>query len=121
MAQSVLKIGSAPAEMVGQGEVGGCHLEGDSACWLWQLAVEKPWSMPGGPESCLKCQKWSPTRQKECFLGPFVQESYYLPQGLVVSHCLTMPLECGLKKSASQLECKSKIARLNMCMFTRQV
>ena len=49
MAQSVLKIGSAPAEMVGQGEVGGCHLEGDSACWMWQLAVEKPWSMPGGP------------------------------------------------------------------------
>ena len=34
---------------VGRGEVGGCHLEGDSAWWLLQLAVEKPWSMPGGP------------------------------------------------------------------------
>ena len=56
MAQSVLKIGSAPAEMVGQGEVGGCHLEGDSACWLWQLAVEKHWSMPGGPFFCFLAQ-----------------------------------------------------------------
>ena len=40
-AQSVLKIGSAVAERAGQGEVGGCHLEGDSTCQLLQLAVEK--------------------------------------------------------------------------------
>ena len=47
-----LKIGSALAEWVGQGEVGGCTPLGDSA-WrplgdsarrLLQLAVEKPWS-----------------------------------------------------------------------------
>ena len=46
---SVLKIGSALAERVGQGEVGGCHPEGGSAWCLLQLAVEKPWSMRGGP------------------------------------------------------------------------
>ena len=49
LAQSVLKIGSALAERVGQGEVGGCTALADSA-WRWlQLPVEKPWSMPGGP------------------------------------------------------------------------
>ena len=40
LAQSVLKIGSARAERVGQGEVGECHLEGDSAWQLLQLAIE---------------------------------------------------------------------------------
>ena len=34
LAQSVLKIGSAPAERVGQGEVGGCTTLADSA-WRW--------------------------------------------------------------------------------------
>ena len=29
--------------------MGGCHPEGDIALWLLQLAVEKPWSMPGEP------------------------------------------------------------------------
>ena len=48
LAQSILKIGSALAERVGQGGVGGCHLEGDSAWCLLQLAVEKPWSVLGG-------------------------------------------------------------------------
>ena len=47
--QSVLKIGSGLAERVGQGEVGGYTPLADSAWWLLQLAVEKPWSMPGGP------------------------------------------------------------------------
>ena len=56
LAQSVLKIGSALAERVGRGEVGGCHLEGDSAWRLWQVAVEKPWSMPGGPLFCFLAQ-----------------------------------------------------------------
>ena len=42
LAQSVLKIGSALAERVGQGEVGGCISLGDSAWRLLQLAVEKP-------------------------------------------------------------------------------
>ena len=54
--QSVLKIGSALAERVGRGEVGGCHPEGDSAWRLLQLAVEKPWLVPGGPFVCLLAQ-----------------------------------------------------------------
>ena len=37
---------------MGKGEVGGCHPEGDSAWQLLQLAVEKPWSVPGGPFFC---------------------------------------------------------------------
>ena len=47
LVQSVLKIGSALAERVEQGKVGGCyleggcHLEGDSAWQLSWLAVEK--------------------------------------------------------------------------------
>ena len=41
LAQFVLKIGSALVERKGQGEVGGCHLEGDSAWWLLQLAARK--------------------------------------------------------------------------------
>ena len=49
LAQSVLKIGSALAERVRQGEVGGCTALADSAWRLLQLAVEKPWSAPGGP------------------------------------------------------------------------
>ena len=35
---------------------GWVHPEGDSACQLWQLAVEKPWSMPGGPLFCFLAQ-----------------------------------------------------------------
>ena len=49
LAQSVLKIGSALAERVGQGEVGGCTALGGSTWRLLQLAVEKHWSVPGGP------------------------------------------------------------------------
>ena len=49
LVQSVLKIGSALAEGVGQGEVGGCTALGDSAWWWLQLPLEKLWSMPGGP------------------------------------------------------------------------
>ena len=56
LAQSVLKIGSALAERVGQGEVGGYTALADSAWWLLQLPVEKPWSMPGGPFVCLLAQ-----------------------------------------------------------------
>ena len=54
LVQSVLKIhvGSVLVERVGRGEVGRCHLEGDSAWQLLQLAIEKPWSMPGGPFVC---------------------------------------------------------------------
>ena len=37
LAQSVLKIGSALAERMGQGEVGGCHMEGagHGGCCSW--------------------------------------------------------------------------------------
>ena len=41
LAQSVLKIGSALAERVGQGEVGVCTPLGDSTQRLLQLAAEK--------------------------------------------------------------------------------
>ena len=51
LAQSVLKIGSVLAERVGQGEVGGYTALPDSAWWRFQLPVEKPWSMTGGPLS----------------------------------------------------------------------
>ena len=40
LAQSVLKIGSALAERVGQGEVGGRTTLADSAWRLLQLAIE---------------------------------------------------------------------------------
>ena len=52
LVQSVLKIGSALAERVGQGKVGGSTALPDSAWWQLQLPVEKPWSMTGGPFVC---------------------------------------------------------------------
>ena len=52
LANSVLKIGSALAERVGQGKVGGSTALPDSAWWRLQLPVEKPWSMTGGPFVC---------------------------------------------------------------------
>ena len=56
LAQSVLKIGSALAERVGQGEVGGSTTLPDSAWWRLQLPVEKPWSMTDGPFVCFLAQ-----------------------------------------------------------------
>ena len=47
------EIGSALAERVGQGEVGGCTA---LAWWPLQLPVEKPWSMLGGPFVCFPAQ-----------------------------------------------------------------
>ena len=44
LAQSVLKIGSALAKSVGQGEVGGCTTLANSAWRLLQLAIERAWS-----------------------------------------------------------------------------
>ena len=41
---------------MGQGEVDGCTPLGDSAWWLLQLAVEQPWSMPGGQCVCFLAQ-----------------------------------------------------------------
>ena len=40
------------AKRVGQGEVGGCIPLDDDAWQLLQLAVETPWSLPGGPFVC---------------------------------------------------------------------
>ena len=51
LAQSVLKIGSALAE-----RGGGWVSPRDSAWRLLQLAVEKPWSMPGRPLFCFLVQ-----------------------------------------------------------------
>ena len=56
LVQSILQIGSVLAERVGQGEVGGCTPLGDSAWWLLELAVEKPWSGLGGPFACFCAQ-----------------------------------------------------------------
>ena len=55
LVQSVLKVGSALAKMLGQGEVGGCTPLADSSWQLLQLAVEKAWS-PGGPLVCFLAQ-----------------------------------------------------------------
>ena len=56
LAQSVLKIGSALAERVGQGEVGGCTALADSAWWLLQLAIEWALSALDGPFFCFLAQ-----------------------------------------------------------------
>ena len=52
----VLKIGSALAERVGQGEVGGCTALADSAWRLSQLAIEWAWSALDGLFFCLLVQ-----------------------------------------------------------------
>ena len=56
LAQSVLKIGSALAERVGQGEVGGCTALADSAWRLLQLAIEWAWSALDGLLFCFIVQ-----------------------------------------------------------------
>ena len=57
--QSLLKIGSALAERVGQGEVGGSTTLADSAWWLLQLTLEWAWSVLGGPFFCFLVQSIS--------------------------------------------------------------
>ena len=64
LAQSILKIGSALAKRVGQGEVGGFTALPDSAWWQLQLPVEKAWSMAGGPFVCFLAQ----TECRKCSL-----------------------------------------------------
>ena len=49
VAQFVLKIGSALAERVGQGEVGGSTALADRAWQLLQLPIERAWSVLDGP------------------------------------------------------------------------
>ena len=56
LAQFVLKVGSALAERVGEGEVGGSTALPDSAWWRLQLPAEKPWSMTSGPFVCFLAQ-----------------------------------------------------------------
>ena len=56
LVQSVLKIGSALAERVGQGEVGGSTALADRAWRLLQLAIEKAWSALDGLLFCLLVQ-----------------------------------------------------------------
>ena len=56
LVQSVLKIGSALAERVGQGKVGGSTTLADSAWQLLQLAIEKAWSVLDGPLFCFLVQ-----------------------------------------------------------------
>ena len=56
LVQSVLKIHSALAEKVGQGEVGGSTALADSAWWLLQLAIEWAWSALGGLFFCFLVQ-----------------------------------------------------------------
>ena len=56
LAQSVLKMGSALAERVGQGEVGGAIAVADRAWRLLQLAIEKARSALDGPLFCLLVQ-----------------------------------------------------------------
>ena len=56
LAQSVLKIGSALAERVGQGEVGGATAVADHAWRLLQLAIEKARSALDGPLFCFLVQ-----------------------------------------------------------------
>ena len=51
-----LCAGSASAERVGQGEVGG--VTGRVLCtwWLLGLALKRPWLVPGGPPHALTGQ-----------------------------------------------------------------
>ena len=57
LAQSVLKIGSAVAERVGQVEVGESTALADSAWRPLQLPVEKPRSALGVPFVCFLAQR----------------------------------------------------------------
>ena len=51
----------------------GRWVEGDSAWWLLRLAVEKPWSMPGGPFCCFLTQTGLKKKRSFHFLGaPFL-------------------------------------------------
>ena len=76
LVQSVLKIGSALAERVGQGEVGRSTALAGNAWQLLQLAIERAWSMLDGPFFCFLVQTsvvhLSPCRDSiSGFLGSF--------------------------------------------------
>ena len=48
-----LRAGSASAERVGQGEVGGVTGRVPCTWWLLGLALKRPWLVPGGPPHAL--------------------------------------------------------------------
>ena len=48
-----LRAGSASAERVGQGEVGGVTSRVLCTWWLLGLALKRPWLVPGGPPHAL--------------------------------------------------------------------
>ena len=56
LVQSILKIGSALAERVEQGEVGECTVLADRAWQQLQLAIEKTSSELDGPFFCFLVQ-----------------------------------------------------------------
>ena len=60
----MLKIGSALAERVGQGEEGGSTTLADRAWRLLQLAIVKAWSALDGPFFLVSCTNGC---RKHCF------------------------------------------------------
>ena len=56
MVSAHLRAGSASAERVGQGEVGGVTRRVTYTCWLLWLSVEMPWLALGGPILALFAQ-----------------------------------------------------------------
>ena len=73
MGLHVLKIGSALAESVEQGEVGGSTALPDSAWWWWlQLPVEKPWSNARWAICLLSCTNGHRKRSFHLVGTPFV-------------------------------------------------
>ena len=83
---------ASQAERVGQGEVGGCYLLGDSTWQLLGLSVERPWSALGG-----------------LFLSSFAQTSLQNTplslQGLHFWHCRQFSIwTCAYQLSALTIE-----------------
>ena len=96
LAQSVLKIGSALAARVGQGEVGGSTALADSAWWQLQLPVEKPWSMTGGPFVCFLAEMGI---EKRLHFWQFRQR---LVQRSVLFGRRVLTIECSLMSGCVQ-------------------
>ena len=95
-----LKIGSALAERVGPGEVGGCTVLADSAWRLLQLAIEWAWSALDGPFFCFLVQtgveNGTFTLQGSIsgFLGSFQSGGAFLGRKALTIECSVMS-GCG--------------------------
>ena len=80
--------------------VGGYHPEGDNTWWLLQLAVEKSWSMPGGPLFCYFAQTGLETLLLPCrgfvsdILGSFQTGGALFDRWAPTIECLLMS-GCG--------------------------